>query len=208
MRSIHIDFETYSEACIKQLGAWAYAAHPTTEVICMAYAVNGEDLHLLTNIRQIKQTVIDFMAKPDIALHAWNSFFEMAICANVLGIPEALDPAKWVDTAAHAAALAMPRALGDCGAALGIAQDKQKDKRGRYLIQRVCKPNRGKRIQDADLLKELYDYCQQDVVAEREIAKRLRPLSPLERQVWELDQRINARGVTIDTDNVNNALAI
>lgn len=135
MQRIHIDFETYSEACIKQLGAWAYAAHPTTEVMCMAYAINDETPHLLTDIRQIKKTLNSFIAKPDIALHAWNAFFEMAICAHVLGIPEAFDPAKWVDTAALAAALAMPRALGNCSAALGLPQDKQKDKRGRYLIQ-------------------------------------------------------------------------
>lgn len=72
----------------------------------------------------------------------------------------------------------------------------------------MCKPNRGKRVQNPELLDELYNYCQQDVVAEREIAHRLRPLNPKERQVWELDQRINARGVNIDTNNVDNALAI
>ena len=89
---------------------------------------------------------------------AWNSFFEYCIWHHVLNWPE-VPIAQWSDTAARAAALAMPRALGACGAALGLSQDQQKDKRGRYLIQRLCKPYRGKRIQDTELLNELHNYC-------------------------------------------------
>lgn len=208
MQVISIDFETYSESDIRKLGAWGYAKHPTTEVICMAFAVDGEPPRLLTNVDEITNTLAEFIHQPGVMLRAWNSFFEMSICAHVLGIKDALNPAIWEDTAALAAALAMPRALGDCGAALGLPQDSVKDKRGKYLIQRLCKPNRGKRIEDADLLQELYDYCIQDVVAEREISKRLRPLNSLERKVWELDQTVNLRGVFIDMQAVEAALAM
>ena len=48
----------------------------------------------------------------------------------------------------------------------------------------------------------------QDVVAEREISKRLHPLNTTERKVWELDQTINIRGVFIDTQAVDDALII
>ena len=34
---ITIDFETYSEADLKKVGAYKYAEHPSTEILCMAY---------------------------------------------------------------------------------------------------------------------------------------------------------------------------
>jgi DNA polymerase len=83
-----------------------------------------------------------------------------------------------------------------------------KDKRGKYLIQRLCKPYRGKRVRDPELLSELYDYCMQDVIAERAIRKKLRPLHPTERQVWVTDQKMNLRGVRLDKDNIGHAIAI
>lgn len=110
------------------------------------------------------------------------------------------------DTAALAAILALPRALGQCGAALGIDEDKTKDKRGKYLIQRLCKPNRGKRCRDPELLNEFYEYCKQDVVAEMEIAKKLLPMPKRERAIWELDQRTNVRGVYFDMQSVDDAI--
>ena len=207
--TIHIDFETYSEAPIKQVGAWRYAADPTTEVLCMAFYVPGQmdAPGLLTDPDAIREMLAGIMRLGQ-RLHAWNSFFEMSIAYHVLGIQEALNPALWEDTAALAAALALPRKLGECGAAIGLPADKQKDKRGAYLIQRLCQPYRGKRVRDEALLQELYDYCKQDVVAEHEIGKRLRPLSAAERAVWECDQRINIRGLHIDRDRVEDAIAI
>ncbi len=205
----HIDFETFSEAPINKVGAWAYAAHPTTQVICLAaYAPEQHDEPILLKdpiaIKQYMQSLLD----GDSELHAWNSFFEMAICYHVLGIDNALDVSKWTDTAASAAVLALPRALGACAIAMGMPEEHQKDKRGKYLIQRLCQPYRGKRNYDRDLLEELYAYCKQDVVTEHAISCLLRPLSPNEREVWELDQRINARGVYVDVASVDDALHI
>ncbi len=201
---VSIDFETYSDSNIRELGAWGYSKHPTTEVICMAYAYGDETPELWLPGKPLPR----FVTHPDeFTFRAWNSFFECCIWHNVLDWPR-VPIQQWTDTAALAAALAMPRALANCGAALDVAQDKQKDKRGKYLIQRLCKPFRGKRVQDQELLEELYDYCRQDVVAEREIEKQLRPLSPTERKVWELDQLINIRGVHVDTQAINNALTL
>ena len=64
------------------------------------------------------------------------------------------------------------------------------------------------RNRDPDMLQELYSYCEQDVIAESEIRKRLRDLRGTERQIWELDQRINWRGVRLDKENIDHALAI
>lgn len=209
MINISLDFETYSEAKLKEVGAWAYSLHSTTEVLCMTYSIEGEKPILWLP----GQPLPEFMFQPEkYMFHAWNNFFEYAIWLNVLcqQHPKLTVPntKNWTDTAAKAAALALPRALDKCGEALDIEQDSLKNKRGKYLINTLCKPNRGKRNQDPELLAELHDYCKQDVVAEMAIAKKLRPLSRQERQIWELDQNINLRGVHFDVAAVDDALVM
>lgn len=206
MNQLSIDFETYSEADIRKLGSWAYSMHPTTEVLCMAYAVNDNDPVLWLPGEDLSEfTELVFGQNSKIC--AWNSFFEYSIWTNVLkwrSIPFKF----WEDTAALALAAGLPRKLETCGEVLQLAQDKAKSKRGSYLIQRLCKPYRGKRNRNPELLEELYDYCRQDVVAERTISKMLPKLSPFERELWELDQTINARGFLIDTDQVKTCIEL
>ena len=45
---IYLDFETYSEADIKKCGAWRYSIDKTTEILCMAFAINDEQVELWT----------------------------------------------------------------------------------------------------------------------------------------------------------------
>jgi DNA polymerase len=50
--------------------------------------------------------------------------------------------------------------------------------------------------------QRLFAYCKQDVIVERRIAKAIRRLTPAERELFLLDQRINDRGILIDTPMV------
>jgi hypothetical protein len=43
---LHRDYETRSRAILKTVGALRYAADPSTEVLCCAYAVNDEAVKL------------------------------------------------------------------------------------------------------------------------------------------------------------------
>ena len=205
--NISLDFETYSECDIRASGAYAYANHPTTEVLCMAWAVDDEAPELWTPDQPVPQRLLCLIQAGEATVWAWNSFFEMCIWNLVLKW-EPVPINQWRDTAALAAAQAYPRALGKCGEALGLEGDAAKDKRGKVLIQRLCKPYRGKRNSDPEMMRELYDYCLQDVVAEREIRKKLRPLRGLENDVWVTDQIINWRGVRLDSESIENALSI
>jgi len=58
------------------------------------------------------------------------------------------------------------------------------------------------------MLERGTEYCKQDVRTERELATKLRPLPPMEREVWMLDQRMNERGVLIDKPMVHKAIKI
>lgn len=53
---------------------------------------------------------------------------------------------------------------------------------------------------DEERLGRLYDYCKTDVEVERQLEKRLMPLSRPERKLWLLDYAINERGVYCDTN--------
>ena len=140
MKNISIDFETYSEADIFKYGAYAYADHPSTEVLCLAWAVDDQPPQLWTPKDPVPTELFEHIRK-GATLWAWNSFFEMSIWSQVLHWKE-VPIEQWRDTAALAAAQAYPRALGKCGEALGLEGDSAKDKRGKILIQRLCKPFR------------------------------------------------------------------
>lgn len=201
--NIHIDFETYSECDLRKAGAWSYSLHPSTVVICCAYAVGNDEPVLLGESElECIPRVFD-----GATLHAWNSFFEYAIWVNCLGWPET-PIERWNDTAARAAFAALPRSLGECGKVLGLPEDAAKLQRGRYLISRLSKPRNGERCLDADLLEEMYEYCRRDVIAERELSRRLPELPDSERNAWVLDQKINLRGLYVDRKAVTSAIRI
>ena len=201
---VSFDFETYSECDLMKCGAWVYAEHPTTEALCMAYAYDNGAPHLWLP----GDPLPDFVTHPErYTLHAWNAFFEWCIWTLCLRWPETQHD-QWYDTMAKAAAMALPLSLEKCGKALKMPSDLQKDKRGKYLIQRLCSPFRGKRNRDMVLLLEFYEYCKQDVVAERAIGDMLLPLCSSERALWVKDWEINIRGACIDLDAVNHARVI
>jgi DNA polymerase len=149
-------------------------------------------------------------------VEAHNSAFERYIWRHVgerLYQYPRLDDGVWRCTAALAASFALPRKLEHACEALGLKD--QKDAYGATLIRRLCVPappsvkNPGRIFrEDMEDLLDLYDYCRQDVRAEDELAQNLRPLSGDELRVWQLDQRVNERGVFIDTDLAQKALAI
>jgi DNA polymerase len=109
----------------------------------------------------------------------------------------------------------LPGSLAGAGAALGLPEDQLKDPVGKSLIQYFSKPCRptkanGGRTRnlpyhDPEKWKLYIEYNRQDVVTEMAIRRALEPysLAASEQRLWELDQRMNDRGVRIDTAMVN-----
>lgn len=54
--------------------------------------------------------------------------------------------------------------------------------------------------------EKLYTYCMKDVEVERDLYKRLMPLSEKEKKIWALDQVINQRGIGVDIEAVKTAI--
>lgn len=128
-----------------------------------------------------------------------------------------LPPEQWRDTMIMASEQGYPASLAQLGSALGLESDKQKMAVGKRLIQYFCKPckptkangGRTRNLPEHDVEKwELFiEYNRRDVISESAIYDKLNtfcvPVSDSEWGNWYLDQRINDRGIQIDTDLVN-----
>ena len=207
------DFETRSHIDLADQGLDIYANDPTTEVLCIAFgtqpnnvevsSTTKEQLHFKAQLYEL----IDHVAAGG-KIQAWNAMFEYAIwncvCVPKYGWPP-LKLEQCIDSMAIAAANNIPQSLGD--AAIFMDSAHKKDTRGRYLIQKLCKPTKkGEFNNDPDLLKELFEYCQADVRAEMAIGSVLRPLSEAEQEVWYLTQQINLKGVPVDPNELHSAV--
>lgn len=214
MKVLHIDFETRSTVDLPDTGVYVYAADPTTDVWCMAYAIDDEEPRLWLPGNGLSGDLEQALRDEWVGVVAHNANFEWVIW-NLLIVPRYGWPKMPVErmrcTMAAAYAMSLPGALDNAGAALGLSV--QKDPAGHRLMMQMARPRKiedGKITwwDDADRRNRLYAYCLQDVRAEQALGKRLRPLSPSEQKVWELDQRINARGVMVDAPLCRKALEI
>ncbi|MGO5550045.1 DNA polymerase [Lachnospiraceae bacterium LCP19S3_B12] len=238
MHTMAVDIETYSDVDIKAAGAYAYAESPAFEILLIGYKIDDGQVHVIDlsyinnpdNCLREKQRLIrnlsangaahyDFMkalTSLEYIKTAYNANFERTCLAAYFKQP--MPPEQWRCTAVHAATLGLPATLGAVGEALGLPEDKQKDKIGKSLIQYFCKPCKptkanGGRTRNLpehapEKWAQFVEYNRQDVVTETAIREKLAiyPVPEDEQRLWELDQRMNDRGVRLDMHLVQNIL--
>lgn len=205
MTHLHRDFETRSAVDLKKFGAHVYAADPSTDVWCMCYAVDDGPVKTWIPGDPVPPEFVECARNPEWLAFAHNDAFERTIEREIMapryGWPE-IPLERHRCTMAMAYAMALPGSLEQAGAAVGL--DQQKDPVGHRLMLQMAKPRRvepdGTTIwwDDLDRRQRLYAYCAQDVEAERALHKRLLALRPIEERIWQLDQRINDRGIGVD----------
>ena len=113
-------------------------------------------------------------------------------------------------SARHVVALALPRSLDKTLTALGLPIEK--DKAGQRLVRSLSKahPKTGAYPElTPEILDRVVAYNRLDILALEAMHRQgLGALPAPEQAVWELDQRINARGIAIDIDFVQAAKRI
>lgn len=213
MSALHCDVETRSAVDLKKTGAYAYAADPTTDIWCMAFAFGDEPVQVWTPGDPVPDSIVEHILTGG-TLVAHNAAFERVIWRYILapryGFPEP-SVEQWRCTMTYAYAAGLPGALENAAPAAGL--DIAKDMIGRRLMLQMSRPRKvesGKITwwDDPEKIAKLIDYCKQDVEVERALEKRLRPLSPSELALWHLDQKINDRGVLVDEALANAAKKI
>lgn len=229
---LSVDIETYSDVDIAKAGVYAYAESPAFDILLIAYKLDDHPVEILetwtaawqadrSNLDNMKHArgcaeFWDALMDPDTVKYAYNANFERTCLAKWTG--RSMPPEQWRCTMVHAATLGLPGSLGAVGQALGLPEDKQKDKAGKALIQYFCKPckptktnggrTRNYPYHDAEKWSQFKEYNRQDVVTESTIRDRLAvyPVPEEEQELWELDQHMNDNGIAVDMRLVRNIL--
>jgi DNA polymerase len=87
---LHRDYETRSEVDLRKVGAHAYAAHQSTQILCVAWAVDDEPVRLwrpkglLWHGDPIPPEWFEAAANPNWRVVAHNDQFESAIEQHIL----------------------------------------------------------------------------------------------------------------------------
>lgn len=217
-----LDYETRSQVKLDKAGAIEYAKHPSTSIFCLGYQINDGEPQIWIPERAPMPFDLCECFKRGI-LVAQSAAFERAVTRYVLPryntitneqklVLRNIPINRWRCTAAKSAMCSLPRKLEGAAKALELAT--LKDEKGHKLIKKYSKPRKPSKHNpslwwtDKKDLRGIYRYCLTDVKAEKELHDALPDLTPFEQSVWELDQKINDRGVLIDIPLVKNILIL
>jgi DNA polymerase bacteriophage-type len=225
----HIDYESQSEVEIgdkgnrEGVGLYNYLHHPTTKPLMMSYALGNAQPQLweIAQGERMPTFVHERFMDPKQPMAAWNSGFERGMTLVKLGIDIPIE--RWQDPQASSRYLSLTGKLEIDGQVLNLGQEFAKDEHGEDLIQlfsrlTVLKETKKRAAQSffndwnshPKEWQEFGVYCKQDIVAEREIMRRLNllgvfPLPERERRIWIFDQHVNDRGLPVNMDFVEKA---
>ena len=214
METLSLDWETRSVVDLRDCGAYIYAEHPSTSIVCLGYHLPGfEDVRIWRPLDgdTFPAEVLDWTAagKP---VRAWNATFERLIWNAVLTRSIQNAPVMAIEqtycTMTESLAMALPGRLSLAAKVLGLEQ--RKDDAGGRVMKQISKPRAPRKNEnpveilwweDPEKNQQVYDYCKQDVRTELAAAKKIRRLDHSEQRMYWLDQHINDRGIFIDVRN-------
>lgn len=235
MKEISIDLETYSDIDIKKCGAYKYAESDNFEILLFGVSVDNGPVTVydLTTGDQIPNDILAALSDETVTKWAYNAAFERVCLSNWLRkhrpeyfstysiegdpVQSYLDPASWRCSMIWAAYMGLPLSLEGVGSVLKLQDQKMKE--GKDLIRYFCCPcrptksNGGRTRNLPEHAPEKWEtfkaYNKRDVEVELAIKQRLAKF-PVPEFIWDeyhLDQEINDRGIMLDMDVVNNAIA-
>lgn len=208
------DLETFSKTPIT-CGTHKYAEQ--AEVMLFAWAVGDEPVNVwdLTTGAPMPARLREKLNDPKV-MTVWHNggMFDTVILKHALSIDLPLERVH--DTLVQALAHSLPGSLSALCEVLGVDADKAKDKEGKALIQLFCKERpKNSKIRRAtskthpEEWRRFVSYAGSDISAMREIYRKMPRwnLNTKEIKLWQLDQCINRRGMCMDIDLAESALA-
>jgi len=221
MPSIFWDIESRSAANLRDVGAWNYAAHASTEPLCLFFAIDDDEPIRWLPGEPVPAPLFDVARDPEAwKLIAHHHEFERAMLEQVLiprfGFPVIPLEAQYC-TQQLALANAYPAELDLLAQALGLPY--RKDPAATKAMREVTRPRKPRRGEDRNVLhwdddpikrELLRARCRLDVITTRAVWQHLKLKHPngSERTIQILDAVINRRGVSIDRAFVEAARAL
>lgn len=222
MKTLSIDIETYSDVQLPKTGVYRYCESDNFEILLFAYSVDSQPVQVvdLACGETIPEEIIAALEDDTVIKWAFNAAFERICLSRFLGYPTGtyLSPESWRCSMIWAATMGLPLSLEGVGAVLGL--EKQKLTEGKDLIKYFCQPcaatkanggrTRNRPFHAPDKWEAFKRYNIRDVETEMGIQHKLHKF-PVPDEVWEeyhIDQEINDRGVRLDMDLVQQAIAM
>lgn len=222
MKTLSIDIETYSDVPLPKTGVYRYCESSDFEILLFGYSVNSGPVQVvdLACGEKIPAEIIVALEDESVIKWAFNASFERICLSRFLGYPtgEYLDPKSWRCSMIWAATMGLPLSLEGVGTVLGL--EKQKLTEGKDLIKYFCQPcvatksnggrTRNRPFHAPEKWEAFKRYNIRDVETEMGIQHKLRKF-PVPESVWEeyhIDQEINDRGVRLDMELVQQAIAM
>lgn len=201
---LHLDLEVYSEVSIKDAPLDVYASHPSTKVILCAFAFDEGPVSVYEPDSQpMPKELLTALRDTSVTFVAWNTGYERTVLRyKGLDIPTS----RCLDPMVYARYAGLPGKLKDCAKIpmIGVPPEAA-TKSETHLIKRFCMPDKnGRRIMPHEFPEDwalFVDYCRKDVLTMRAVLNWIEPRFPFperERRLWELDQKINQRGIPVD----------
>jgi len=221
MKTITIDIETASDENIKESGVYRYAESGLFSLLLVSYSIDGGPVATvdIDNGDTLPDEILSALTDKSVIKKAFNVNFER-VCLSVylrrnypdlLNFDDAvgnyIDPESWQCDMIHSRYLGMMSSLDGMGKLLRLKEKKMDE--GKDLIKYFCTLHQDKQ---GNLLfydksdapkkwKEFIEYNRRDVEVELKIQRLLSEM-PVPDFIWEefyIDQRINDRGILVDT---------
>lgn len=216
---LFLDTETFSGVDLKKAGAYAYAEHPSTEIMICTYAIDEGRVQTWdatespTMPRELRKALRRVSRKKAKIVMANGLLFDRLVIREKWGID--LPVSQIEDTMIMAFRHALPGGLDMQCQVLGVDAEHAKDKAGKALIKRFCKPTpktykirRYTRDTHPEEWAKFLRYAALDIIAMREVYWRMPDWgnTPKEDEILLIDQLINDRGFYVDVDLANAAI--
>lgn len=202
-KCVFLDFETRSKRSIED-GAFAYAADPSTDILCVAYSIEDQDPVSATMDQEELIEPLLKCIKEGYKIVAHNFLFEIAILKYVAKPKYGWPTPKLSQmrcTMQMAGRAGLPLSLGDAAKALNISEKLES---GKALIKLFSTPDKQGRFVSLDSKprekRQLLEYCEVDTIVSREIYQNLPEWKEIEIEDVLFDLKSNLHGVPIDVN--------
>lgn len=211
---LFLDTETYSEIPIAH-GAHRYAEKAEIMLVSYAFGEEGPRVWDVTADPEMPSELESALDNSDqlIVMHNGGGF-DRIVMRHAWGVD--IPVCRIHDTMVQALAHGLPGNLDKLGDLLHLSEEDRKDKNGKRLINLFCSPRpksmklrRATRETHPKEWQEFINYALKDIIAMRAIYKIIPHWNYQgnEKALWELDQLINDRGMRIDIDLAEKAVA-
>lgn len=213
---LSIDIETYSSNDISGCGVYKYTEAEDFTILLFAYSCDYGPVEIVdfASGEKLPDHIFKALTNPGILKTAFNATFERVCLSRYFKIY--LTSESWECTMVRSAMLGLPLSLAAVGKVLHLEDQKMDE--GKALIRYFsipCKPTKTNGMRSRNLPEHAPEkwevfkkYCKRDVEVENAIRQKTSSfkIPPFEKVLYDIDQRINDRGVMLDMAMVRNAI--